>query len=205
MLLSLYTMMTPFCAMNRVMWLSWMRLLIMNLWDWTVDYKGTNFPWELLKHIPCLLLPSKNIERLKSSLKLWKYQVVRMSFTLFKLPWCSNRFLLGFEGINQEFISYSIHGRRRRGGRGLQPPQLSRNPFYSGKFSERTIRNSGNFSDWSPVLFGLSGRKFIAPLKLKSSYTHDGIWGPRCLEACKNFAIERSPKHFLHRYFEAQL
>ena len=112
-LLSLCTMMTPFCAMNRVMWLSWMRLLIMNLWDWTVDYKGTNFPWELLKHIPCLLLPSKNIERLNSSLKLWKYQVVRMSFTLFKLPWCSNKFLLGFEGINQEFISYSIHGRRR--------------------------------------------------------------------------------------------
>ena len=29
------------------------------------------------------------------------------------------------------------------GGRGLQPPKLARNPFHLGKFSERTIGNSG--------------------------------------------------------------
>jgi len=47
------------------------------------------------------------------------------------------------------------------GGRRVQPP---RNPFHSGKFSERTIGNSGNFSAHSPVLFDISGRKFTAPL-----------------------------------------
>ena len=34
------------------------------------------------------------------------------------------------------------HTRRKRGG-GLLPPKLGRNPFHSGKFSERTIGNSG--------------------------------------------------------------
>ena len=48
---------------------------------------------------------------------------------------------------------------------GLQPPKLGRNPFYSGKFSQRTIGNSGNFSDCSPALFDITCRKFTAPPK----------------------------------------
>ena len=55
------------------------------------------------------------------------------------------------------------HKRRRRGAGGLQPLKLGRNPFHSGKFSERTIGNSGNSSALSPALFDISGRKFTAP------------------------------------------
>ena len=34
------------------------------------------------------------------------------------------------------------HKRRRRGAGGLKTPKLGRNPFHSGKYSERTIGNS---------------------------------------------------------------
>ena len=50
------------------------------------------------------------------------------------------------------------------GGEGAAP-RLGRNPFHSGKFSERTIGNSGNFSACSSALFDISGRKFTAPPK----------------------------------------
>jgi len=52
------------------------------------------------------------------------------------------------------------------GARGCSPPKLGRNPLHSGKFSERTIENLGNFSAYSPALFDISGRKFTAPLNL---------------------------------------
>ena len=60
------------------------------------------------------------------------------------------------------------------GAGGCSPtlPKLGRNSFLSGKFSARTIGNSGNFSACSPAQFDLSGRKFTAPLKLTSHYVH---------------------------------
>jgi len=41
------------------------------------------------------------------------------------------------------FLCTYAYKRRIWGQRGLQPPKLGRNPFHSGKFSERTIGNSG--------------------------------------------------------------
>ena len=45
----------------------------------------------------------------------------------------------------------------------LVPPQLGRNPFNSGNSVESTVGNSGNFSDCSPYLSDISGRKFTPP------------------------------------------
>ena len=66
-----------------------------------------------------------------------------------------------------------IHKRRRAGG--CSPPKMGRNPFHSGKFTVRTIGNSGNFSACSPALFDISGREFTASLSLKPSYAHEYI------------------------------
>ena len=65
------------------------------------------------------------------------------------------------------------HKRRMRWTWALQPPQLGKNPFHSGRFSKRTIGNSDRFSACFPALFGISGRKFTALLNLTSSYAHD--------------------------------
>ena len=58
------------------------------------------------------------------------------------------------------------------GGQGAAAAKLGRNPFHSGKFSERTIGILGNFSAYSPALFDIPGRKCTVPLNLTSSYTN---------------------------------
>ena len=67
------------------------------------------------------------------------------------------------------------HTRRTRRAEG-QPPKLGRNQFHLGKFSERTLGTSGNFSTYSPALFDILGRKFTAPLNLTSFYAHVYKW-----------------------------
>ena len=54
---------------------------------------------------------------------------------------------------------------------GCNSPELNRNPFHSGNFSERTM----DTSHCSPDLLSLSGRRSIAPRNLKLSYAY-GYW-----------------------------
>ena len=54
----------------------------------------------------------------------------------------------------------------------LQSPFLGRNLQHSGNFPERTIGNSGNFSDCSPDHLTHFGRIVTVSLNFKSSYAY---------------------------------
>ena len=62
-----------------------------------------------------------------------------------------------------------------RGGRRSCSPLSWANLLHSGKFPERTIGNSGNFSDCYPDRLTDSGRNVTAPLNFKFFYAHESI------------------------------
>ena len=67
----------------------------------------------------------------------------------------------------------STHKLRRRGAEGCSSPKLGRNPFHSGKYSERTIGNLVKFSGCSPALSNILDAKFtVSSLALTSFYAH---------------------------------
>ena len=79
-------------------------------------------------------------------------------------------FLLGEQSRNI-FGDKGDFGYSSREHRNTDPPGVSRNLLNSGNFPERTIGNSGYFSDSSPDQLSHLRNNVTAPLNLKSSFT----------------------------------